>query len=47
MSVPTGYGVPRAALAAYVASGRVPNLRHASFRHRRITFFFDAVSGVV
>ena len=45
VSVPTGYGVPSGALAAYVASGRVPNLRHAAFRHRRITFFFDAVGG--
>ncbi|XP_050694367.1 pregnancy zone protein-like [Eriocheir sinensis] len=45
VTVPTGYGTSAEALRRLVVEGKVPNLRRADFTERRITFFFEKLTG--
>ncbi|XP_045107726.1 pregnancy zone protein-like [Portunus trituberculatus] len=45
MTIPSGYGMSAEALRKLVLEGKVPHLRRAEFVERKITFFFEKLTG--
>ena len=43
VTVPTGYGTSKDVLRKLVLEGKVPHLRRAEFKERKIMFFFEKV----